>query len=109
MNFEIVYSDNFLREIKKLSKKYKSLKNDFTIFLESLENNPLQGDKLGQDCYKIRMKIASKNKGKSGGARVITCVKIVNEKIVLLSIYDKKERDSIEDDELNLLLKYAEF
>jgi mRNA-degrading endonuclease RelE of RelBE toxin-antitoxin system len=92
MNFEIVFSDNFLREIKKLSKKYKSMKNDFEIFLDELENNPLQGDSLGKDCYKVRMAIASKQKGKSGGARVITCVKIVKEKLVLLSIYDKKEQ-----------------
>jgi mRNA-degrading endonuclease RelE of RelBE toxin-antitoxin system len=109
MNFEIVFSDTFLREIKKLSKKYKSMKNDFEIFLDELENNPLQGDSLGKDCYKVRMAIASKQKGKSGGARVITCVKIVKEKLVLLSIYDKKEQDSISDKEIDKLLKHIEF
>jgi mRNA-degrading endonuclease RelE of RelBE toxin-antitoxin system len=109
MNFEIVFSDNFLREIKKLSKKYKSMKNDFEIFLDELENNPLQGDSLGKDCYKVRMAIASKQKGKSGGARVITCVKIVKEKLVLLSIYDKKEQDSISDKEIDKLLKHIDF
>ncbi len=109
MNFEIVFSDNFLKEIKKLSKKYKSIKNDFEIFLDELENNPLQGDSLGKDCYKVRMAITSKNKGKSGGARVITCIKIVKEKVVLLSIYDKKEQESISDKEIDKLLNYIEF
>ena len=109
MNFEIVFSDNFLREIKKLSKKYKSMKNDFEVFLDDIENNPLQGDSLGKDCYKVRMAIASKNKGKSGGARVITCIKIVKEKVILLSIYDKKEQDSISDKEIDKLLTYIEF
>jgi mRNA-degrading endonuclease RelE of RelBE toxin-antitoxin system len=108
MNFEVVFSDNFLREIKKLSKKYKSIKNDFETFLDEIENNPIQGDPLGKDCYK-RMSITSKNKGKSGGARVITCVKIVKEKIILLSIYDKKEQDSISDKEIDKLLKHIEF
>jgi mRNA-degrading endonuclease RelE of RelBE toxin-antitoxin system len=109
MNFEIVFSDNFLREIKKLSKKYKSVRNDFEAFLDELENNPLQGNPLGKDCYKVRMAITSKQKGKSGGARVITCVKIIKEKVVLLSIYDKKEQDSISDKEIDKLLNHIEF
>ena len=46
------------------------------------------------------MAISSKNKGKSGGARVITYVKIVDEVIYLLSIYDKSETDTITDKEL---------
>jgi hypothetical protein len=85
------------------------MKNDFEIFLDELENNPLQGDPLGKDCYKVRMAITSKQKGKSGGARVITCVKIVKEKVVLLSIYDKKEQDSISDKEIDKLLKHIDF
>lgn len=55
------------------------------------------------------MAITSKQKGKSGGARVITCVKIVKEKVVLLSIYDKKEQDSISDKEIDKLLKHIDF
>jgi mRNA-degrading endonuclease RelE of RelBE toxin-antitoxin system len=109
MNFEIVFTDNFLREIKKMSKKYKSIKSDFESFLDNLENNPFQGVPLGQDCYKVRMAITSKNKGKSGGARIITCVKITKEKVILLSIYDKKEQDSISDNEIDKLLKHIDF
>jgi hypothetical protein len=60
-----------------LAKKYPSLKSDFTDFLESLAENPTQGTPLGKDCYKIRMAISSKNKGKSGGARIITNVYVV--------------------------------
>ncbi|WP_309331967.1 hypothetical protein [Mucilaginibacter sp.] len=43
------------------------------------------------------MKISSKNKGKSGGSRVITCVKITDQEITLISIYDKSEQDTISD------------
>ena len=35
---------------------------------------PGQGTPLGHDAYKIRLKITSKEKGKSGGARVISLV-----------------------------------
>ncbi len=65
--------------------------------VESLSDNPFQGDNLGKDCYKVRMKITSKGKGKSGGSRVITCVKVVNEQVTLLSIYDKSEQTDISD------------
>ena len=47
----------------------------------------------------------SKVKGKSGGARVISCVVAVQESIILLSIYDKSEQDNIDDKELERLLK----
>jgi hypothetical protein len=49
--------------------------------------------------------IAAKNKGKSGGARAITCVKIVGEQVILLTIYDKSEQDSVSDKERDELLR----
>ncbi len=63
------------------------------------------GEPLGKDCYKVRMAISSKNKGKSGGARLITCVKIVDDTIYLLSIYDKSEQETMDDDEIDEVLK----
>lgn len=59
---------------------------------------------MGQDCYKVRMAIRSKGKGRSGGARVITCVKVVKSTVILLTVYDKSERDAISDKELAKLL-----
>ena len=99
--------NSFAKDIKALKKKYRSVDNDFEKFIESLLENPFQGDGLGNDCYKVRMAIESKNKGKSGGARVITCVKIVNETIFLMSIYDKSNHSTISDKKLNELLKDA--
>ncbi|MCG8578811.1 MAG: hypothetical protein MI866_02775 [Bacteroidales bacterium] len=47
------------------------------------------------------MAIASKGKGKAGGASVISYVLTLDEVIYLLSIYDKSEQDCISDDEIN--------
>ena len=96
---------HFDRELKRLLKKYPSIGRDLKLLLESLENNPTQGDALGKDCYKVRMAISSKNKGKSGGARVITCVKIFNGSVILLSIYDKSEQSDIPSDLIQQLLR----
>ena len=105
MPFEILLSENFERRVKKLSKKYQSLEDDLLSLIDSLELNPTQGISLGQDCYKIRLNITSKRAGKRGGARVITCVKIVNEQVFLLTIIDKSEQESISEKELDTLLK----
>ncbi len=75
-----------------------------TNLFDSLKETPTQGVSLGQRCYKIRMAIGSKRKRKSGGARVITFVKIVNETVFLLSMYDKAEKADLEPDELTDLM-----
>lgn len=105
MSFNIVASPNFERELKKLAKKYPSIKADLLALINELSDNPIQGDPLGKDCYKVRMKITSKGKGKSGGSRVITCVKVIKNRVVLLSIYDKSEQSDISASFLSHLLE----
>jgi mRNA-degrading endonuclease RelE of RelBE toxin-antitoxin system len=108
MSFKIIAADSFSKQLKRLSKKYKSLKMDIKPLFDSLPESPIQGDYIGDDCYKIRLGIASKGKGKRGGARVITCVKIVGETVFLLSIYDKSEKEDLEEKELDKLIKLAD-
>ena len=66
------YLPEFERRAKALAKKYRSFEDDYNTFLDELERNPYSGTPLGGNTYKYRMAIASKGKGKSGGARVIT-------------------------------------
>jgi mRNA-degrading endonuclease RelE of RelBE toxin-antitoxin system len=106
MSYKLIITPAFERDAKSLLKKYKSLKNDLAGLFESLENEPLQGKPLGKDCFNIRLAVTSKGKGKSSGVRVITCTKITTDKIFLLTIYDKSEKEDISDKELNELLKY---
>ena len=99
--------DTFKKHVKGIAKKHRSLKSDLDKLIDSLEENPTQGEALGKDCYKVRMAITSKGKGKSGGSRVITCVKIVNQTAYLLTIYDKSDKENISDKELDELLRLA--
>ena len=105
MNYSIDTIDSFRKEFKRLWKKYPSLKNDIEALGNELSVNPIQGDKVFSNCYKVRLSIASKGKGKSGGARVITYIKIVKRTVYLLTIFDKSEKENIEDWEINALLK----
>lgn len=100
MSFRVVPTPLFERELKGLSKRYASIKKDLSGAIASLIVNPKLGESLGNNCYKVRMAITSKNKGKSGGARIITCLKIVEETIFLVSIYDKSDTDTITDQEI---------
>ncbi len=105
MSYNIIYTHEFEKEIKRLSKKYLSLKKDFKQLLEELSASPMSGTPLGNNCYKIRVSITSKGKGKSGGARVITYVAVIQETIVLISIYDKSEQSAITDVEIKARLR----
>ena len=62
------------------------------------------GTSLGKNCYKIRMAITSKAKGKSGGARVITYLRVVKNTVYLMDIYDKSEQASISEQEIQMIV-----
>ena len=78
---------------------------EYVSLLDSLEQDPEQGTSLGNHCFKIRIAIASKGKGKSGGARVIIHVVVTDKIVFLLDIYDKSEQANISERELAELLK----
>ncbi|TAE38522.1 MAG: hypothetical protein EAZ50_07660 [Runella slithyformis] len=104
MSFEIKTIPTFDRQVKRLAKKFPSFKNDFIAFLGQLTENPAIGTPLGKECFKNRLAISSKNKGKSGGVRIITHVQIAGECIYLLSIYDKSQIANLSERELDKLL-----
>ena len=105
MAYDIYTIDYFDKQFKKLLKKYPSLKSEIIELINSLKENPNLGASLGNNCYKIRLAISSKGKGKSGGARVITYVALIERNLLLLSIYDKSNQDSISDAQLLQLLE----
>ena len=107
MEVRISVEKEFERQLRKLTKKYRSIIDDYETFLNELEKNPYQGSCLGRGVRKVRMAIASKGKGKSGGARVITYNLYQEEEVIvidLLTIYDKNEISNISDDFITYLL-----
>lgn len=105
MSYNIETSGRFDREIKKLIKKFPSLKNEFASLIEQLEKKPALGTDLGHNCFKIRISIASKDRGKSGGARVITHVYFTGKTVYLLTIYDKSEQETVTEKEILQLIE----
>lgn len=99
MNWRIDFTAEFFRGAKILKKRYKSFMNDLEDFKESIMRNPFQGAELVPGIRKIRFPIASKGKGKSGGARVITLTYYVSKtegRIHFLIIYDKSDAGAVD-------------
>ena len=105
MSYKILTIAPFDKQLKRLIKKYPSLKAEISDLIKQLFIEPTKGTPIGNDCFKIRLAIASKGRGKSGGARVITYVTITEDSIFLLSIYDKSDQENIDDKELIRLLE----
>lgn len=63
-------SPTFVKDIKRLKKKYPSIKEDYINFLDEIKNNPESGADLGNGLRKVRLAIKSKGRVKSYGARV---------------------------------------
>ena len=105
MSFKVEVAGRFEKELKHLAKKYPSLKKEYAELIQSLSLDPMQGTAIGNSCYKIRLSIASKGKGKSGGARVITHIYVSGKVVYLLSIYDKSEQSTVSEKELLELVK----
>ena len=63
MNYRIVLDRTFEKEVKRLAKRYPSLKSDIKALRDEILANPTAGTDLGGGLRKIRMRIASKGKG----------------------------------------------
>lgn len=98
MSYKVEATEDFRKAFKRLAKRHKSFADDFKEFAKSLEINPFQGDELTPGVRKIRMAIASKGRGKSGGARVITYTVSISEDsgtVYLIDIYDKSDYSTV--------------
>lgn len=105
MSYSIIPTHRFEKELKRLAKKFPSLKIEFAQLIEEVTANPETGTFLGNNCYKIRIAIGSKGKGKSGGARVITYLYVEMETAYLLTIYDKGEKAGLKPNELKEIIE----
>ncbi|WP_343302836.1 hypothetical protein AAHN97_14925 [Chitinophaga niabensis] len=105
-DFKVMTTDLFIKEAKRLKKKYPNIGSDFRDLSTTLKKDPITGnDALGCDCYKVRMPISDKGCGESGGARVIIEVKIIDSSVYLLSVYDKAEKENFDGTVKDLLKK----
>ena len=105
----ISHSETFTKLSKRFSKKFKSFDSDLDDFSNAIHEQ--NTDDLGAGIFKYRIAIKSKNKGKSGGLRIITLEVIVckeEKNITFLTVYDKSEQSSITKKDITDLLNESD-
>ncbi|GAB5466926.1 MAG: hypothetical protein Kapaf2KO_23620 [Candidatus Kapaibacteriales bacterium] len=105
MNYKVLSIPPFDKQFKRLKKKYPSLTTKLISLIDELKVEPTKGIKIYKNCYKIRLSLNENKKGKSGGVRIITNVKIVENKVILISIYSKSATSAISEKQIDNLLK----
>ena len=109
MTFSVVLTSGFKKDLKRIAKKHRNILADVNSLIDQLTKNPTIGDDLGKEVYKIRLAISGSSKGKSGGARVITYIKIVAQTVILAEIYLKSEYDTVDVNAVIKRLREEEF
>lgn len=95
---QILFSEHFKKQLKKLKKKYPNVKDDL---LDMIEKFDAQKEiSIGQSIYKIRIPSSDMSKGKSGGFRSYLYLYIKSNLLLPLCIYPKSETESITENEL---------
>ena len=90
---------------KKYAGKLKAWR-DIDELKRTLDVSPDSGDVIpgGDGLRKIRMPLASQNKGALGGARVIYYLILDQTTILFLDLFAKNEKEDLTKDELNILI-----
>ena len=55
MSYNVKTLDVFERQVKKLIKKYISIKQELVDLVVQLKENPTLGTAIRKDCYKVRL------------------------------------------------------
>jgi mRNA-degrading endonuclease RelE of RelBE toxin-antitoxin system len=104
----ILFSDEFLRNLKDLRKKYRHIEDDVEDFAQSIKNGETPGDRLQGTgdyvMYKARVASRDMQRGKSGGFRVIYYLQ-TEDKTIAITIYAKTERADISTADLMELIE----
>jgi mRNA-degrading endonuclease RelE of RelBE toxin-antitoxin system len=103
---QVAVAPTFNRNLHKLAKKYRSIRNDLQPVIAQLEQGELPGDQVpgvGYAVFKLRVRNSDTQKGKSGGYRLIYYLKTTTA-IILLTIYAKSEQVDIAADDVQSII-----
>lgn len=101
------YSAAFLRQLKRLRKKYRRIQSDLQPLLDELQRGATPGDRVqgtGHTVHKVRLPNSDAQRGTSGGYRVIYYVQTAGGRL-LVTIYSKAEQSDISTDDIRRIVE----
>ena len=107
MSFDIIFSPSFKQSIRRLEKRYPSVKKDVRLAIEVLSENPNLGVLIpgGFGVRKLRIRNSDVKRGKSGGYCLLYHIRETEAAICLLLLYAKSDKENITSNEIRLLLE----
>ncbi|MTJ07732.1 type II toxin-antitoxin system RelE/ParE family toxin [Anabaena sp. UHCC 0204] len=98
-DISVKFSPEFEKQLYKLSKRYRKIRDDIEPIILQLQEGEIIGDRLvglGEEyqVYKVRVKNSNIQKGKSAGYRVIYYLQTATN-IILLTVYSKSDQEDI--------------
>ena len=108
MSYSILPTHRFEKELKRLVKKFPSLKIEFKELIEEITKTHNLELLLAIIVVKFDQPLKAKEKCKSGSARTITYIYVDGETVYLLTIYDKSEKENLKPNELKMMIVHLE-
>ena len=104
----VEYTPEFKRSLRKLARKYRTIRTDVEPVIKQLQTGDLIGDQItgtrGYILFKSRVKNSDIQKGKRSGYRLIYCLR-TSKDIILVTIYSKLDQGDISMKEIRRIIK----
>ena len=98
-------TETFTKAIKQLQKRFKNIETDCEEFVQSIQTTKNLGINLGNGVFKVRIANSDKKSGKSSGYRLISYLKLIDNKLYLMYIYDKSDFETVSEKQIDDLIK----
>ena len=109
LSIQINLTRRFQRDLRNLSKRYRSIRSDLQPLIKQLQTGILPGSRIegiSYTLFKIRLKNSDIQKGKSAGYRVIYYLK-TSSRIILITIYSKSDISDVDVETLReIIIQY---
>ncbi len=108
---QVVYTQEFKRNLRALAKKYRHIRSDVSAVIDQLQAGEVMGDQVPRTRYtifKARVRNSDIQKGKRSGYRLIYHLK-TPENIILVTIYSKLDQSDISAEQIRrILIEFGE-
>lgn len=105
-SIQILVIPDFQGQLRKLAKRYRSIRTDLQPLFDDLESGNCPGDQVSSTTYtvfKVRVKNSDIQKGKSAGYRVIYQSRD-NICILLVTLYSKSDETTFTASEIRAII-----
>ena len=103
---EVVFTSEFKRSLRRLAKRYRSVRQDLEPLVRRIAWGETPGDRVqgvGAVVYKARVANSDARRGTSGGYRVLYYVPL-QDRVVLLTVYSKSDQGDVSADALRRII-----